>query len=451
MRPLLPACTAFVVLLTFPAHSADDGEAMLKSIVKQVRAGSQDAIQPLKDLHSHKLAAETVLSLVGDKRVGLGIKLRLAEIVAAWPASESRKSLADWLAKHPACDDDELLFFASISLSEARSFFWNILTQVKGPLSAVRQPERVALAAKALGAFQDNPEVVVGRVASLLDPANAHVIRACATEALGGMRNVLAIQSLVPQLDDEAIGGIARCSLYRLTGQDFVEDANTKWKDWLTYQGANIPWKMLTRLDFENYIKAQKLLKSLDDPAMNMASFYGIEFKAKGALFILDVSGSMMTDDRIGKLKTQMSNLLLAMQNKSNKLRYGILTFGASVDSCFPGRGISVNDEKNHKAAVRFVDRIQADGGTPMCEALNETLTRIAPDGNIDAIYFLSDGAPSDGTPAQVLDLALRLHERFKITIHTISIGEEPAPDATTPSLLQQIANACGGTFTVPP
>jgi uncharacterized protein YegL len=447
---LVLACHAILLFATTALQAVDDGEVLLKGIVKNVRAGNQEALAPLKELHSRKLAADVVLSLVSDNRVGVGIKLRLAEIVAAWPNGEARKMLADWLFKHPSCDDDELMFFAGIGLLETRAFFWNILTQIKGPLSAVRDPERVALAAKALGAFQDNPETVVSRIASLLDPANAHVMRACAADALGGMRHVLAIQSLLPHLNDDAIGSIARCSLYRLTGQDFVDDTD-KWKAWLTGQEKDIPWKMLTRIDFDDYLKLQKLLKPLDDdPAMNMASFYGLEFKAKGALFILDVSGSMTIDDRISKLKTQMSNLLVAMQNKSNKLRYGIITFGETIDSCFP-RCMAVNDEKNHNQAARFIERIQADGGTPMCAAFNHAITRILPDGNVDAIYFLSDGEPSDGTPAQVLEFAQRIHQKFQTRIHTISIGEEPAQNADLPSLLAQIANACRGTFTIPP
>jgi uncharacterized protein YegL len=182
-----------------------------------------------------------------------------------------------------------------------------------------------------------------------------------------------------------------------------------------------------------------------------MASFYGLEIRSKGALFILDVSGSMTRDDRIGKLKAQMQNLLTALQNKSTKLRYGIVTFGAQVDSCFPAKGMALNEEKNHKQAVQFVDRIQAGGGTPMCEVLNHALTRMLPDGGIDAIYFLSDGQPSDGTPLQVLDYAQRIYAQFKVRIHTISIGEEAIPGSDAPSLLNQIATTCGGSFTVPP
>jgi uncharacterized protein YegL len=450
MRSLLAAYALLLPAIS-GLHAADDVSMALKSLVKGVRGGSQEALAPLQDLHAHKQAGDTVLALVGDRRVGIGMKLRLAEIVAAWPAGEGRKTLADWLAKHPTCDDDALMFFSGIHLMETRTFFWNILSQVKGPLSAVKEPERLAFAARALGAFQDNPDVVVSRVATLLDPANAHVMRACAAEALGGMRSPLALQALLPHLNDDAIGDAVHASLFQLTGQDFADDLD-KWKTWLTDHAANIPWKMLARSDYAEFLKAQKLLKPLDDdPAMNMASFYGLEIRSKGALFILDVSGSMNTDDRIGKLKGQMSNLLTALQNKSSKLRYGILTFGAEVDSCFSARGMAVNDEKNHKQAVQFVDRIQAGGGTPMCEVFSHALTRTLSEGNIDTIFFLSDGQPSDGTPAQVLDLAQRIHTQFKVRIHSISIGEEPAQVPGEPSLLNQIATACGGTFTVPP
>ena len=446
---LVLASLAFLLLTGL--HAAEDAAVVLKALVKNARAGDQEALAPLKDLHAHKLAGEAVLSLVGDKRVGLGLKLRLAEIVAGWPAGEGRKTLVDWLAKHPACDGDALMFFSSAHLMETRSFFWNLLAQVKGPLSAVKEPGRIALAARALGAFPDNPDPVVARVAALLAPDNAHVMRACAAEALGGMRSAVALQSLLPFLNDEAIGDAVHASLFQLTGQDFADDPE-KWKAWITAQGANIPWKMLPRGDYADFLKLQKLLKPLeDDPAVNMASFYGLEIRGKGALFVLDVSGSMSRDDRIGKLKGQMSNLLTALQNKSANLRYGILTFGESVDSCFPAKGMAVNDEKNHKQAVQFVDRIQAGGDTPMCEAFRHALSRILPEGNIDTLVFLSDGQPSDGPPSMVLDLAQRIHTQFKVRIHCISIGEETEPGSTEPSLLKQIADACGGTFTVPP
>lgn len=446
-----PALACLLMLHTAALPAAEDVGVMLKALVKNVRNGKQDALAPLKDVPPGKLAAETVLGLVNDRRVGYGMKLRLAEIVADWPTGEGRQLLADWLAKHPTCDDETLMFFSGIRLLEARGFFWGLLTQAKEPLSALKNPSRVAMAVRALGAFHDNPEFVVARVASLLDAANPHVIRACAAEALGGMRSPTGLRALPPLLNDDAIGETVRASLFQLTGQDFVQDV-TKWDAWLKEHSANIPWKMLPRSDYAEYLKVQKLFKPLDDdPAMQMATFYGLDVRGKGALFILDVSGSMSRDDRISKLHAQMSNLIAALQTKSRKVRYGIITFGAEVDSCFPGRGMAVNDEKNHKQAVQFVENLQAGGGTPMCEALNHALTRILPDGGIDAIYFLSDGQPTDGTPAQVLDLAQRIHTQFKVRIHTISIGEEPGQNPNELSLLHQMADACEGTFVLPP
>ncbi len=446
-----PALAFLLLLHTAALPAAEDAAAMLKALVKEVRSGQQDALAPLKELHTSKLAAEAVLSLVNDRRVGYGMKLRLAEIVAEWPAGEARQVLADWLAWHPACDDDALMFFSGIRLVEARGYFWGLISQVKGPLSALKNPTRVAMAVRALGAYQDNPEVVVSRISTLLDAASPHPIRACAAEALGGMRSATGLRALLPCLGDEAIGDSARASLFQLTGQDFGQDVS-KWDAWLKEHQDSLPWKMLPRSEYAEYLKLQKLLKPLDeDPAMNMASFYGLDVRGKGALFILDVSGSMNTDDRIGKLHAQMSNVLAALQTKSSKLRYGMLSFGEDVASCFSGRGIAVNDEKSHKLAVQFVEGLQARGGTPMCEALNHALTRMLPEGGIDAIYFLSDGQPSDGTPAQVLDLARRIHTQFRVKIHTISIGEEPGQNPGELPLLHQMADACEGTFVLPP
>ncbi|MFC5453850.1 VWA domain-containing protein [Prosthecobacter fluviatilis] len=447
------ALASLALLLPAGLNAADDAAAVLKDLVKNVRAGRQEALAPLQELHAQRLAGEAVLSLVNDRRTGLGIKLRLAEIVAAWPAGEGRRTLADWLARHPGCDGDALLFFASAHLPETRSFFWGLLSQPKGPLATAKEPVRLALAARALGAFPDHPDPVVARVAALLDAACPHVMRACAAEALGGMRSPVALQALLPWLNDDAIGQSVHASLFQLTGQDFADDAE-KWKAWLAEQGRSLPWKMLPRSDYAEYLKLQKLLKPLeDDPAAMaaMASFYGVEFRGKGALFILDVSGSMNADGRIGKLRGQMSNLLTALQNKPSRLRYGILTFGEDVTPCFSGRGMALNDEKNHRQAVSFVDRLEARGGTPMCEAFTHALTRILPEGGIDSIYFLSDGQPSDGTPAMVLDLAQRIHAEYRVRIHCISIGEETPPGSAEPSLLRQIAEACEGTFTVPP
>ena len=157
----------------------------------------------------------------------------------------------------------------------------------------------------------------------------------------------------------------------------------------------------------------------------------------------------MNFEERISKLRGQMSNILVLLESRSETVRFGIATFGENVGSCFP-RGIMSNTESNRHKAERFVDDLRADGGTPMVEVLEYANKRILPDANVDTIYFLSDGAPGDGTPEMVLDITRHIFERHRIRFNTISIGEEAPVAFGEQSLLQQMASLTGGTFTQP-
>lgn len=430
-------------------HGADEEDAQLKLIARGMKDGDQAALVALKDLHSEK-AAKLVLDAVGTDRVGGGIKARLAEIVAGWPGSAlGRATLLEWLTKHPNCSDGELLFFADIHLRETRGFLWTQIEQAKGDPAKLRQPQRVAMAVKGLGYFEDNPEPVVKHVGGLLSENFPHVIRSCAADALGGMKHVAAVEALIPQVLDDAIGQQVMRSLYRLTGQHFDQNPSAQWNEWLAANREKMAFKMHTPVDFENFLKMQALVKPPDDAAMDMSTFYGIDVRGKGLLFILDVSGSMSIDERINKLRGQMSNILVVLDSRPEKVRFGIAIFGENVTSCFP-RGIMPNDEANRKKAQRFVDGLQADGGTPMVEVLEYAAKRILPDANVDTIYFLSDGQPSDGTPQMVLDSTRKIFERHRIRFNTISIGEDAPAAFGEESLLQQMATLTGGAFTQP-
>jgi len=190
-----------------------------------------------------------------------GLKARLAEIVAAWPSSATgRPTLLDWLAKHPTCSDDELLFFASLHLKETRSFFWSQIEQAKGDPGKIRHPQRVAMAVMALGFSEDNPEAVVAHIGTLLGGNYPHVIRASSADALGGMRHLLAVQALIPHLADDAIGPQVTRSLYRLTGQHFDLNPATQWSEWLAANQGKMDFKMHTQADFDHFLKMRALL-----------------------------------------------------------------------------------------------------------------------------------------------------------------------------------------------
>lgn len=436
-------------LLAVPVcHGADEEVGRFKELAKAVAKGEQEALAALADLHS-EAAAQFVLELVGNSRVGGGLKARTAELVAAWPATaQGRKTLHEWLARHPNCDDDTLLFFADIHLPETRGYFWTLIEQARGEPARWRQPHRIAMAVKGLGYFEDNPEMVVTRVGVLLSAAAPHVVRACAADALGGMRHAKAVEALVPFVEDDAIGPRAVRSLYRLTGQHFDQQPETQWRDWLKETAGKIDFKMHTATDFENFLKMQALVKQ-DDGQMIMDTFYGLDVRGKGLLFILDVSGSMDMDDRISKLRGQMQNILTIFASRPEATRYGIITFGEDIASCFP-RGIMDNGDDNRRRATRFVERLQADGGTPMVEALTYAYNKVLPDANIDTIFFLSDGQPSDGTPEMVLDITRKIFQRHQTRFNTISIGEDVPAEFGKPSLLQEMSMITQGAFTQP-
>ncbi len=426
----------------------DDGAAQLRQMAKGLAKGDQTALTPLSQIDDDA-GAQFVLEIVSSRRLGGGIKARTAEIVAGWPSTAAgRKTLHEWLSAHPNCDDDVLEFYAKIHLPETRGVFWSLIEGAKGAPAKWREPQRVALAVKGLGFFEDNPEPVVTRVVSFLSPHFPHVVRACAADALGGMKHASAVAGLVPHVEDEAIGGQAARSLYRLTGLHFDQQPKAQWREWLAASGGKIDFKMHSVVDFANFLKLQALVKP-DDGSVNMSTFYGIDVRGKGLLFILDVSGSMEFEDRIGRLRAQMQNILVLMQSRSAGTRYGIITFGDDIVSCFP-RGIVENSDENRHKAERFIERLQADGGTPMVEALTYAYHKVLPDSNIDTLYFLSDGQPSDGTPEMVLEITRKIFQRHQLRFNTVSIGEEPAEEFGKPSLLQEIAVLTSGTFTQP-
>jgi uncharacterized protein YegL len=438
----------FALILAFATATRSAEEAdLLKTVARGISKADQTSLAALQDLHSDK-AAKLVLEAISSNRVSGGIKARLTEITAGWPATApGRTFLAAWAAGLTKCDDDELLFLAGIAVREARGLFWREIEQGNGAPQKIRHPHRIAMAAKGLGQFEDNPEEVVTRIASLLDADYPHVIRACAADALGGMRHARAVEGLVPQVEDAAIGPLAVRSLYRLTGQHYELEPARQWQAWLAAQGAKIEFKMHSLADFENFLKIQALLKPANDMPVNMDTFYGIDVRGKGLLFILDVSGSMTIGDRIHTLRTQMGNILIALESRPEKTRYGILTFGMDVESCFP-RGIMTNTLESRKRAGRFVENLRADGGTPMVEVLTHALTRVLPDANLDTIFFLSDGQPGDGTPEMVLEITRQIHERHRVRFNTISIGEATPEVFGDQSLLQQMAAITGGVFT---
>lgn len=441
------------------APAADAVDATCKAVMKAARDGNVDALDVIARTNDPKMA-EAVLQLMDERRVGPEVKAKMSELVNQWPPTPGKTKLAEHLVKNPRCSDDVLLLFSKLGLPETEPVFRSVLAEQRGAAPAAwKNPSRIAIAIRALGRFPNQTDAVVSYLGGCLDEKAPHVVRASAAEALGGIRNRAGIDVLLPHVRDAALGDLALASLYRLTGQDHGDDA-AKWKSWLDIQKPQVELRMLSQSDWESYRETKRLLASQtpdDNPNQAMASFYGIEFKARAALFILDCSGSMF-GDRIARLRSQMSHLVLAMQSQAKPPRFGIVTFSDGADSCFPGNGIAEPTEPNFKKASRFVERLQADGGTAMMSALDYSAGKILPANLVDAIYFLSDGEPSDASPEMVLGMTREIFEKFRVRFNTVEITE-PAPQIPVPpsdampkeaSLLEKMAKITGGIHVVP-
>ena len=430
----------------------DSAEALYRSISKAAKENRADDLAPLGQWSDEKAAA-LVLDLISDSKVNGATREAITALVAGWPEADGKKALADFLLRKPDCDEQLLLFFSKLRLPAAQAVFWKIFSQTKGrPFEALKGVPRIGIAIRGLGCYPDQNEMGVGHIAAMLDVKAPHPLRASAADALGGIRHLKALEPLIAQVRDQAIGEIAQRSLFRLTGQDHGEEMEL-WKEWLASQGAQPPLLMLGLKEWEVHCKAKAVAAAAKAEADGeMGDFYGMKVRFNNALFILDCSGSM-DGARLSKLKAQMNNLLTALATRGTRLRYGIITFGDRFDSCLGTRGLLENDEAGIKKASRFVERMAADGGTPMLGALTLAHKSLVADENVDTIYFLSDGDPTDGTPEMVLDVGRELFDFQQVRINTVEIrdlvqpvvpeGQPPSP----PSLLEQMATISGGKF----
>jgi uncharacterized protein YegL len=433
-----------------PVHGIEDSAPILRAVARAAREGDLAGIGPLKNVHDTK-AGDMVVRMIEDKKVRDDAKQRIGELVAQWPAKGGLDYFDFHLRTRQRLSDDMLRFYAELGCVQFKPFFLGILAPLKTmPVADIKEPARYAVALRALGRFPDQTEADVSQIIALLDEKFPHVIRISAADALGGIKNRRGLAALAALVKSDTIGEAAQRSLYRLTGQDFGEEAE-KWNAWLKEQGPRAELKMLGLADWDTHREKKPAAKAEPEKQEYSARFYGIKVKTRHCLFLLDSSGSM-EGERITKLKEEMSNLLAAFQGKPKEMCFGIIIFHSMVETCLSGRGLLKNDPASVKKATRFVEELHAFGATAMVSALHFALTKVLPGGDVDTIYLLSDGAPTDGPPEEVLAMAHKIHMDFGVTIHTIGIGEAVNPAESTverqPTLLQRIASRTGGTYT---
>ncbi|MBS1372172.1 MAG: VWA domain-containing protein [Lentisphaeria bacterium] len=179
--------------------------------------------------------------------------------------------------------------------------------------------------------------------------------------------------------------------------------------------------------------------------------FYGIEVKpASKIIFLVDTSGSMSADTPEGRtrLETLKAELQKSVEQlyirakinpKSSTGTYRVTAFAEGTTDFPGGPAIRVSDISRLQELKQFLSRMYAGGGTNMLTAWQHLIGLLAKE-EIDTIYFLSDGDPTDCSEQNLLDY-LKSNLPKTVTVHTISIGQ-------TSDLLRRLAEQHRGIYT---
>ncbi len=114
----------------------------------------------------------------------------------------------------------------------------------------------------------------------------------------------------------------------------------------------------------------------------------------KDVVFLLDTSGSMLEQDKIGQARKALGYCLGRLSEKD---RFAIIDFSTDVRSF--AKALTPVTRDSRKRARAYVDELEAVGGTNIDEALQAAvaLTRQAKEGRPFTIVFITDGKPTIG------------------------------------------------------
>jgi Ca-activated chloride channel family protein len=112
----------------------------------------------------------------------------------------------------------------------------------------------------------------------------------------------------------------------------------------------------------------------------------------KDIIFVLDKSGSMKNDNKLGQAKGALKFCISSL-NEGDK--FGIISF--STDVVEFDSSLLAATSSNVRTAIKFIDRLEAKGGTNIDGALQTALKKDSDAKRPRIIVFLTDGLPTVG------------------------------------------------------
>ena len=411
----------------------------------------------------HLEAAELLAKTITSSNVELPVRRHARDVLAGFRAEECRDLLYRELRSDP--DKSHLLLEAFAGMEDERGPEIGGLAIKAG--SADRQ-DGAPIVAGGIRCLVSSGTLSDGAVSSIIQRAgDGHpiAVRKAATDALLRLRTPESVAALVRLIDDDALSKRARMLMVRLAGEDAGSELSD-WQAWLEKNGNKPPDG-----DPVSEERAQELMAATKAAAIEAGeepqdiTFYGVPIEGKNLVFVMDASSSM----RGYPLERLQSECRRMVEQLPESHKFALVFY--PKNESFPPE-LHLADEETKNRAYKFINERGVIRGTPTADAMKFAFRRYVVGQDVDAIYLLSDGRPSNPIPEELQaidDLNLGLY----VTINTIYIGavaapdpnaapdqgeEKPAADPTAPpakpietgaEFLQEIARRHLGSFTI--
>jgi hypothetical protein len=249
--------------------------------------------------------------------------------------------------------------------------------------------------------------------------------RRCVVQAMSQMKQKDAVKFLINTMPN-AQGLIHHdiiLYLTKLTKQKFRDD-HQDWFDW---------WKEAA----EKFEFPEKLPIVTDEPLDDkLPTYYGMPICAKRVVFVLDTSGSM----RGYAIDAAKKALLEVIAKLPESVNFDVVLFDRMAVNWQP-RLVPATEEFRELAGQ--VVRAKGLGlGTCSFAALAAAF-ELEP----EAIYFLSDGEPTDGSPDQIVNTVRIKNKTRRISIHTIGVITDHSNGAGLTFFMKPLAEENYGAF----
>jgi hypothetical protein len=429
MTSQIPSGVVFALIGCLVASLAgaappDDWRPVRSAALKAARSDdpsvSAKAFEPLLQ-HDHEDSAELLMKAIASTSSPLALKQHARDVLGTHQSEECRELVFRELRSSPA--KSFLLLEAFALMEDERAPEIGKLAMDGSDRS--KNPDAITAAAiRCLASAPiPGPEAVSVIFAHLAEdkPIGA---RLAALDSMPKIRTGEMIAKLIELMDDAALKTRAHLLLVRLAGREAGLEKK-HWEDWWQTMDGNVPEDDLMPVEDAEVLMAAGVQAAEEDGSI--VSFYGVPIEGQHVLFVLDASSSMRGYP-LDKLKGECSSLVTQLPETHH---FALLFFPGN--DCYPREMLQATEEVKEKA-FKFIDKREVIRGTPVIKAMEYGFRRYVEKGNVDAVYLLSDGAPTSPIP-KVLATIDDLNAGRYIPIHTIYIGTIPDPAPGEPKI----------------